>query len=144
MSVTTYVTPFCSGCCGNTITPPRHLRLLVNVGLVESMVHAVRGAPLPLKVSAPAVVEVLAPTSMKRGSPVYPGQASCGLGVSLPLNEVSGSVDPLPGKKTGYDPGAVRPWFTSNAAAICQDEYPVARYDPKPVCVSLGSIIAIA
>jgi len=102
VSATTYVTPFCKGCLGTKITPPRLRRLLPRVGLVESIAQFSSDTPLPVIVwTGPSVVETLPPISTKTGSPVgtaYPGHAWSGSGVSLPPNVRSGSVEPLPGK----------------------------------------------
>src|SRR5438094_274272 len=49
------------------------------------MMQCVRAVPFPVSEwTGPAVVETLAPTSMKRGNPVYPGRACWGLGVLSP------------------------------------------------------------
>src|SRR5258708_40168900 len=93
------------------------------------------------KVAGPAAVFTLAPTSTKRGSPVYPGHACCGLGNSFPLKLVRGSVLPFPGKKTGQWPAAPMPCPTFTAAPIAQG-YAAFRYDPRPVVVRRVSLVA--
>ena len=55
------------------------------VALAESMVQVLIGVPLVVSVCAPATVSTLPPISMNKGSPLYPGQATCGLGDSFPL-----------------------------------------------------------
>ena len=71
VSATTYLTPFWSGACGTTITPPRPVRLPPTEGTVESMMQCASGTPLPVNEwTGLAVVATLPPTSIKTGSPV--------------------------------------------------------------------------
>ena len=70
VSPTVYVTPTVSGACGITITPPREVRLLLNVAFVESITQCASATPLPVKEWADTVVATLPPISMKAGRPV--------------------------------------------------------------------------
>src|SRR6266851_7323952 len=131
-----------------TITPPRLDRPLPTVGVFESMTQCSSGTPLPVKEwTELADVATLPPTCTKTGRPVgaaYPEHAWRGSGNSPPLYVVKGSVVPLPGKNTGYVPPVNElPRSVSRVPPSCHPDF-TSRYEPKPVCVSRGSIMPMA